>query len=99
MAKWLVWPVYIVRVSTQQPYVLCHLIAFFLSWYRLSSTLEEAKIALWKSQDNMALYYNQYQIPASIFQPNNKIYLGASNIHTTCPSAKLSHWFLGLFEV
>ena len=65
----------------------------------MKSTLEEAKTALWKSQDNMALYYNQHQIPASIFQLNNKIYLSTSNIHTTCSFAKLSHQLLGLFEV
>jgi len=41
------------------------LVLEFVEWMKY--TLEEAKTTLWKSQDDMALYYNQHQIPAPFF--------------------------------
>jgi hypothetical protein len=61
--------------------------------------LEEAKSALTKAKDNMARYYNQGQTPALVYKPSDKVYLDASDIHTTWPLKKLSHCHLGPFPV
>jgi len=45
--------------------------------------LEEAKAALAKAKDDMAHYYNQQCSPAPIFAPGDKVYLDATDIHTT----------------
>jgi len=58
---------------------------------RMKSMLEEAKAAKAKAKDDMACYYNHRCTPAPIFAPSDKVYLDAANIHTTCPSTKLSH--------
>ena len=47
----------------------------------------------------MAKYYNRRQTPAPDYQPRDKVYLDASNIQTTRPSQKLSHWKLGPFPI
>ena len=57
----------------------------------MRSTLEEAKSALAKSKDNMARYYDQRRVPALEYQPEDKVYLDASDVSTTQPSRKLSH--------
>ena len=61
--------------------------------------LEEVKAALAKSKDDMARYYNQRRIPASMYKPGDKVYLAVSNICTTRPSKKLSHKCLGPYLV
>jgi hypothetical protein len=66
---------------------------------RMKSTLEEAKSALAKAKDDMARYYNQRRTPAPVYQPGDKVYLDAADIHTTRPSKKLSHRRLGPFPV
>ena len=66
---------------------------------RMEDMLKEAKAALVKSKDNMAKYYNQRRTPALEYQPGDKVYLDASDIHTTRPSQKLSHRRLGPFPV
>ena len=66
---------------------------------RMRSTLEEAKAALAKSKDDMARYYNQKRTPAPEYKPGDKVYLDASDIHTTRPSKKLSHKHLGPFLI
>src|SRR6267378_1673586 len=66
---------------------------------RMKSTLEEAKSAIAKAKDDMAQYYNQRRTPAPVYGPSDKVYLDASDIHTTRPSKKLSHRRLGLFPV
>ena len=58
---------------------------------RMRSTLEEAKLALAKSKDDMARYHNQRCMPAPEYQPGDKVYLDASDMSTTRPSKKLSH--------
>ena len=66
---------------------------------RMEDALNEAKAALVKSKDDMAKYYDQRRTPAPEYQPGDKVYLDASDIHTTRPSRKLSHWRLGPFPV
>ena len=65
---------------------------------RMEDALNEAKAALVKSKDNMAKYYDR-RTPALEYQPGDKVYLDASDIHTTRPSRKLSHRRLGPFPV
>jgi hypothetical protein len=69
----------------------------FTNWMR--DTLEEAKSALTKAKDDMTRYYNQQRTLAPVYKPGNKVYLDASNIHTTWPLKKLSHHCLGPFPV
>jgi len=66
---------------------------------RMKNTLEEAKSALAKAKDDMARYYNQRRTPAPTYAPGDRVYLDASDIHTTRPSKKLSHRRLGPFPV
>ena len=66
---------------------------------RMKDTLDEAKSALSQSKDDMARYYDRNRTPAPDYQPGDKVYLDASDIHTTRPSKKLSHRRLGPFEV
>ena len=66
---------------------------------RMEDTLNEAKAALVKSKDNMAKYYDWRRTPALEYQPGDRVYPDASNIHTTRPSWKLSHQRLGPFPI
>ena len=66
---------------------------------RMKNTLEEAKVALVKSKEDMARYYNQRRTPAPDYRPGDKVYLDVSNISTTRLSQKLSHRRLGPFTV
>ena len=66
---------------------------------RMEDTLKEAKAALVKSKDDMAKYYNQRRTPALEYQPGDRVYLDASDIHTTRPSQKLSHRRQGPFPI
>ena len=68
-------------------------------WDRMDSTLVEAKSALAKAKDDMAQYYNQHRTLALEYQVRDKVYLDASNIHTTRPSQKLAHCYLGPFTI
>ena len=65
----------------------------------MEGALKEAKAALAKSKDDMVKYYNQRRTPALDYQPRDKVYLDASDIQTTRPSQKLSHWRLGPFTI
>ena len=58
---------------------------------RTEAALEEAKAAFVKSKDDMAKYYDQRRTPALEYQPGDRVFLDASDIHTTRPSWKLSH--------
>jgi len=53
--------------------------------------IEEVKSAIRKAQDNMKRYYDHQRTPAPVFKPGDKVFLDASDIHTTRPSQKLSH--------
>src|SRR6267143_4397521 len=66
---------------------------------RMKSTLKEAKSAMAKAKDDMAQYYNPRRTPAPVYDPGDRVYLDASDIHTTRPSKKLSHRRLGPFPV
>jgi len=66
---------------------------------RMTDTLEEARAALAKSKDDMALYYNRKRTPAPKFKAGDMVFLDASNIQTTRPSRKLSHQRLGPFPI
>jgi len=66
---------------------------------RMESATEEAKSTIRKAQENMTRYYNQRRSLAPIFQPGDRVYLDTSDIKTTCPSPKLSHCRLRLFEI
>ena len=50
---------------------------------RMEDTLNEAKVALVKSKDDMAKYYDRRRTPAPEYQPRDRVYLDASDIHTT----------------
>ena len=66
---------------------------------RMTDTLEEAKAALAKSKDDMTLYYNWKRTPAPEFKAGDMVFLDASDVQTTRPSKKLSHWRLGPFPI
>jgi len=66
---------------------------------RMTDSLEEAKAALAKSKDDMALYYNRKCTPAQEFKADDMVFLDASDIQTTRPSRKLSHCRLGPFPI
>jgi hypothetical protein len=65
----------------------------------MKSMLEETKLALQKSKDDMAHYYDRHREPTPVFKPGEKVYLNGSDINTTQPLKKLSHWFLGPYPV
>ena len=65
----------------------------------MDSMLSEARSALAKAKEDMARYYNQRQDPALEYHIGDRVYLDASDIHTTCPSQKLAHCYLGPFTV
>jgi len=58
---------------------------------RMRTTINEAKSAIHKAQDNMKRYYDRRRTLALVFKPGDKVFLDASDIRTTCPSQKLSH--------
>ena len=64
----------------------------------MESALKEAKVALARSKDDMAKYYDRRRTQAPNYKPRDKVYLDASNIQTTRPS-KLSHRRLGPFPI
>jgi len=65
----------------------------------MQKVLQEAKAAISKAQEDMARYYNHRRTPALPFKPGDRVFLDASDIQTTRPSAKLSHHRLGPFEI
>jgi len=66
---------------------------------RMKSATEEAKSAIRKAQENMTWYYNQKRTPAPMYKPGDWVYLDTSDIKTTRLSPKLSHRWLGPFEI
>src|SRR3979490_3374397 len=66
---------------------------------RMEKSLEEAKLALAKAKDDMARYYNQCRIPAPGYHVGDRVFLDASDIHTTSPSRKLGHHYLGPYII
>ena len=66
---------------------------------RMKSATEEAKSAIRKAQEDMTQYYNQKRTPAPMYKPGDWVYLDVLDIKTTCLSLKLSHHWLGPFEI
>ena len=66
----------------------------------MNEALDEAEAsALTRSKEDMVRYYNQRCTPASTYQPGDEVYLDATDIQTTQPSKKLSHYCPGPFEI
>jgi hypothetical protein len=65
----------------------------------MKSSVEEAKSAMKKAQDDMTQYYNQWRTPTPMYRVGDKVYLDASDIQTTRPSRKLSYCHLGPFTI
>jgi len=61
--------------------------------------IKEAKSVIHKAQDDMKRYYDRKRTPAPVFNPDDKVFLDALDIQTTCPLQKLSHRRLGPFIV
>jgi len=57
----------------------------------MKDTLSEAQAALAKSKDDMAHYYTQHHMPAPTFAAGDKVFLDASDIHTTQPPQRSYH--------
>ena len=66
---------------------------------RMEESLEDAKAALSKAQDEYALYYNRRREPAPEFKPGDQVLLDASDIRTNRASKKLDCLRLGPFKV
>ena len=66
---------------------------------RMRMTIKEVKSMICKAQDNMKRYYDRRKTLALVFNLGDKVFLDASDIRTTRPSQKLSHWQLGPFVV
>jgi len=58
---------------------------------RMRMAIEEAKSTICKVQNDMKRYYDHRRTLAPVFKPGDKVFLDASDIHTTCPSQKLLH--------
>jgi Integrase zinc binding domain len=65
----------------------------------MAKGLEEAKAALTRAQDEYAKYYDRCRLPAPMFKVGDKVWLDASDIHTTRPLAKLAHRRLGPYKI
>ena len=61
--------------------------------------LEEARAAIAKAKDEYSRYYNRRRLPAPVYKAGDRVWLDASDIRTTRPSAKLAHRWLGPFTV
>jgi len=65
----------------------------------MRAAIDESKSMIRKAQDDMKRYYDRRRTPALVFKPDDKVFLDASDIWTTCPLQKLSHRRLGPFIV
>jgi hypothetical protein len=66
---------------------------------RMAKGVEEAKAALTKAKEEYTQYYNRRRTPAPELKPGDMVYLDASDIKTTRPSAKLAHRNLGPYMI
>jgi len=66
---------------------------------RMRAAIDEVKSTIRKAQDNMKRYYDRRRTLAPVFKPSDKVFLNASDIRTTCPLQKLSHWQLSPFVI
>ena len=58
---------------------------------RMRMVIKEVKSAIYKAQDDIKKYYDHRKTLAPVFKPGDKVFLDASDIHTTHPLQKLSH--------
>ena len=65
----------------------------------MKAGIEEAKAAIVKAKDEQARYYNRRRAPAPTFAAGDFVWLDASDINQARPARKLSHRFLGPYEV
>ena len=65
----------------------------------MKESLEEAKAAIVKAKEEQARYYNRRRAPAPTFAAGDLVWLDASDINQARPARKLSHRFLGPYEV
>jgi len=65
----------------------------------MERSLEEAKVALVKSKEDMAHYYNQQRILALEYHVGDKVFLDASDIKTPHPPPKLAHQYRGPYPI
>ena len=65
----------------------------------MKSATEEAKSAIFKTQEDMTQYYNRRRTPAPVYKPGDRVYLDVSDIKMTHLSPKLSYRQLGPFEI
>ena len=65
----------------------------------MEESLSKARAALVKVKEDMVTYYNCRHEPAPIFMLGDKVYLDASDIHTTHSSKKLAHRHLGPYVI
>jgi hypothetical protein len=66
---------------------------------RIASGVSEAQAALVKAKDEYKRYYDRRRTPAPEIKVGDRVWLDASDIHTTRPSPGLSHRRLGPFRV
>ena len=66
---------------------------------QMKDGLAEAKAAIVKAKDEQARYYNRRRAPAPTFVAGDFVWLDASDINQARPARKLSHRFLGPYEV
>jgi len=66
---------------------------------RMKESTQEAKAALQKAKDDMAMYYNWKHIPALEFQLGHRVFIDAQNLKMTRPSQKLDYCFIGPYVV
>ena len=57
------------------------------------------KSTIHKFQKDIIYFYNQRYTLVPIFYPSNKVFLNTLDIHTICPSAKLSYYHLRSYMV
>jgi len=50
---------------------------------RMKEATEEAKSALRKAKDDMAMYYDRKRVPALEIKPGDKVFVDARNLKTT----------------
>src|SRR3981189_4015682 len=65
----------------------------------MKTRLEEAKATLGKAKAEYSHYYDRRRTPALTLNPGDRVWLDASDIKTTRPSAKLAHRRLRPFTV
>jgi hypothetical protein len=65
----------------------------------METGLDKAKAALGKAKAEYSHYYDCQRTPALTVNHGDRVWLDASDIKTTRPSAKLAHWRLGPFTI